>query len=1067
MAGTGCGRLKVFVSSTTEDLKAHRLAVFAALQRLSAQVEAMEDFNAAPGTPVSECRRRVVEADALVVIVAHRYGSVPGREQGGHDGRSFTWLEVEAAEAAGRAVFAFLVDPEAVWKPKKEQDRLVEARDPQTAGEIVAAVQNLVAFREHLRSHHICVSFVDPDGLGGKVVTALLDEVRERRPAGAERPLDPPDLLPPDLDGYLDHVESRWGVVILTGLLAEKGAAAIPLDEVYVSLDATRPAAAAQRGRGARGGGRAIDPLGDQRVAAVQELFEALRQRERASGKDRRGPSKRQLALLGKALVSVGVPIETAGDPAVRASVWARIRERRPKSEEALAELLRRQSIEEAVHGVQHLLIEGDPGSGKTTLLMWVALALVRAWRGAPDGHAAQLGFAEPWPLPLMVPLRRFGQWLQGQADLPQECAGADTLRAYLEASVAQFAGGSAWLAPALEAGRVAVLLDGLDEVVEEHQRRTTADVVRDFVRRYSRCRFLLTSRPTGLSPDVRRLLVERGGLAQASVCPLDDAQIERFVRAWYRALVRDPADAERRAGELLARIGQSAELTTLARTPITLTAIAVAHQTGPLPERRAELYHHCVQAMCGRWDSSKDPAQKTGLCGRIGLDGRVALLQGLAIRMYERGEDGLRVELGPLLDFVAAQLAEPNRGAVSPSDCREAVQGLVERTGLLVPDGERAYRFRHKQFLEFLAARWVGACAEDRVGYLAPRLADAFWREVVVLVPSFKAIQAPADARKLVDGLAAYAQAELRDPAERALAFAALARAVTDLAEYHVDGLAASVARVVPDWVALLESPEQPGTVADRIAMGEVLGRFGDPRLGADVPVVLPIPGVEGVSLGKYPVTVAEYGRFVDNEGYANRTFWDGDGWRHRGQEAWTEPAWWDAQKAHPNRPVVGVTWFEACGFCRWLSSRRPGEQWRLPSEAEWQAAATRPAGEYPWGEPEPDDRRANFGRTVGSATPVGLYPSGAGPGGHLDLAGNVWEWCRDDVTAEFQAETKKMDIFSEEELLALRALRGGGFRSGPGNLRSPDRDGGPALYRSDGLGFRVAVVPASTVGP
>ena len=45
---------------------------------------------------------------------------------------------------------------------------------------------------------------------------------------------------PPDLRGYLGHLESNWGAIVLTGILAEKAAASVPLDQVYVSLDATR-----------------------------------------------------------------------------------------------------------------------------------------------------------------------------------------------------------------------------------------------------------------------------------------------------------------------------------------------------------------------------------------------------------------------------------------------------------------------------------------------------------------------------------------------------------------------------------------------------------------------------------------------------------------------------------------------------------------------------------------------------------------------------------------------------------------------------------------------------------
>jgi hypothetical protein len=160
-----------------------------------------------------------------------------------------------------------------------------------------------------------------------------------------------------------------------------------------------------------------------------------------------------------------------------------------------------------------------------------------------------------------------------------------------------------------------------------------------------------------------------------------------------------------------------------------------------------------------------------------------------------------------------------------------------------------------------------------------------------------------------------------------------------------------------------------------------------------------------------------------------------------------WGEPDEWELQLEAPNRPVVGVSWHEAAAYCRWLSEQR-GEPVRLPTEAEWERAATPERGEYPWGEDEPDPERANFDGNVGRPTPVGIYPSGDGPYGHSDLAGNVWEWCTDRY--EFHGED-------------ARGLRGGGWFLPAVHLRAAYRLGYPAWSRNVDIGFRVAAVPAS----
>jgi formylglycine-generating enzyme required for sulfatase activity len=98
-------------------------------------------------------------------------------------------------------------------------------------------------------------------------------------------------------------------------------------------------------------------------------------------------------------------------------------------------------------------------------------------------------------------------------------------------------------------------------------------------------------------------------------------------------------------------------------------------------------------------------------------------------------------------------------------------------------------------------------------------------------------------------------------------------------------------------------------------------------------------------------------------------------------------------------DHPVVNVSWVDAVNYCEWLTNET-GRKFRLPTEAEWEYAARGLDGrEYPWGNEALDPTRANY-RHEGSprtTTPVGKYPAGAGPFGHLDLAGNVWEWCYD----------------------------------------------------------------------
>ncbi|MBF0138456.1 MAG: SUMF1/EgtB/PvdO family nonheme iron enzyme [Magnetococcales bacterium] len=186
-------------------------------------------------------------------------------------------------------------------------------------------------------------------------------------------------------------------------------------------------------------------------------------------------------------------------------------------------------------------------------------------------------------------------------------------------------------------------------------------------------------------------------------------------------------------------------------------------------------------------------------------------------------------------------------------------------------------------------------------------------------------------------------------------------------------------------------------------------------------------------------------------------------------------EPAYyWQNQKySDPDQPVVGVAWSDAEAFCTWLT-QKSGKQILLPSEAQWEYAARGTDGRrYPWDHAEPTKELACFGLDSSKGKPslVGQYPAGKGPFGHLDLAGNVWEWCRDvwdgkayKKRAGKSAEIKDPVVNTGDQ--ERRSVRGGSWHGPAVILRAAFRGVYSAGIRGDDLGFRLAA-PASTLGP
>ena len=97
----------------------------------------------------------------------------------------------------------------------------------------------------------------------------------------------------------------------------------------------------------------------------------------------------------------------------------------------------------------------------------------------------------------------------------------------------------------------------------------------------------------------------------------------------------------------------------------------------------------------------------------------------------------------------------------------------------------------------------------------------------------------------------------------------------------------------------------------------------------------------VESFVMARYPVTNAQYAPFIAAGGYTDRAWWTDRGWQIREKEGWTEPRFWtDRDWNRADYPVVGVSWYEALAFCRWLSAGS-GRAITLPTEQQWQRAA------------------------------------------------------------------------------------------------------------------------------
>lgn len=377
-------------------------------------------------------------------------------------------------------------------------------------------------------------------------------------------------------------------------------------------------------------------------------------------------------------------------------------------------------SFAEVLHHSLRFTVIGDPGAGKSLLTRLVFLAcspgevgkrarVLLLGHAGFNSHAAAAIESLRDMLPVRLTLAGFGRALAEDAELSLE----EFIRRELRAEGARHALFDG-LGGLLEAGRLFVLCDGLDEAAEELRERVVDGLVA-FARSYPRVRMLVTSRPHGYYPKVDGFHHTQLALLDPSQQRLLVARLHRLVETRGRPGPKEIARARRRTNALLLAIEKREEWEQLSGNPLllTLSALTRPNEEG-LPEHQVVVFEGLIQTILGEWRSTlrRPPAE---------ADRLLQVWSAVASELVHQEERDV-VGRAKLLRMLSARLAAGP--TPSPVDAKTALDLALE-AGLVRENGTTV-SFWHSTFAEFLAARFLagdGGGAVERLlkGHLTP----------------------------------------------------------------------------------------------------------------------------------------------------------------------------------------------------------------------------------------------------------------------------------------------------------------------------------------------------------
>ncbi len=371
---------------------------------------------------------------------------------------------------------------------------------------------------------------------------------------------------------------------------------------------------------------------------------------------------------------------------------------------------------QQAVETYSKLRVLGKPGVGKTTFLQHLAIQCNRG------------GFAID-QVPIFISLREFTEESRRSGEFSLF---AHMTQALLRSGVTH----PSVLETLLQAGRVLLLLDGMDEVLGQD---TTAVLkeIRKFSDQYHRNRLVVSCRTA--TPRLRLR-----GFTDVEIAPFSQDQITIFAQKWFVTLAKTSVSSgQEQATEFIQQLDspENWQFQQLVATPLFLhLACWVFHNQGKFPAKRTEFYKQGLDLLLGKWDEAKGVERDSVYRGFL-LPQKLRLLSQLAAITFEQGQYFFEQEV--IEHYIGDYLQQLPGPTLQPEELQlesEAMLNAIEaQHGLLIERARGIFSFSYLAFQEYFTARKIVAShnlqgLEYTLGELVSHITDPHWREIFLL---------------------------------------------------------------------------------------------------------------------------------------------------------------------------------------------------------------------------------------------------------------------------------------------------------------------------------------------